>query len=198
MRSPTACRTCASTTKSIRYFETPRVRSIDRAPVIVVTRRTRQQTSGMRGSASTRTATAGRLAVVPAAERLGYDSIWVAEAYGLDALTPMAWWAAQTTSIGLGTIVTVVDGRTPATTAMSAMTIDHLSAGRFTLGLGVSGPAVVEGWYGRPFRKPLARTREYVEVDPAHPRACGTGRLRRRVLPAPVFAVPAPWGSAAR
>ena len=104
------------------------------------------------------------VAVVAEAERLGYDSIWIAESYGLDALTPMAWWAAKTSTIKLGTIVTVVDGRTPATAAMSAMTLDHLSGGRFTLGLGVSGPVVVEGWYGRPFSKPLARTREYIDV----------------------------------
>ncbi|HEU0103431.1 MAG TPA: LLM class F420-dependent oxidoreductase [Mycobacteriales bacterium] len=104
------------------------------------------------------------VAAVREAERLGFDSIWIAEAYGLDALTPMAWWAGQTTTIGLGTIVCVVDARTPAATAMAAMTLDHLSGGRFTLGLGVSGPVVVEGWYGRPFRKPLARTREYIEV----------------------------------
>ncbi len=102
--------------------------------------------------------------VVLEAERCGYDSLWIAEAYGHDALTPMAWWSARTSTIGLGTIVAVVDGRTPATTAMSATTLDHLSGGRFTLGLGVSGPAVVEGWYGRPFRRPLARTREYVEI----------------------------------
>ena len=108
--------------------------------------------------------TAADVAVVAAAEALGYDSIWTAESYGLDALTPMAWWAARTSTIKLGTIVTVIDGRTPATTAMSAMTLDDLSSGRFTLGLGVSGPAVVEGWYGRPFSKPLARTREYVEI----------------------------------
>ena len=104
------------------------------------------------------------VAVVRAAERIGYDSIWIAESYGLDALTPMAWWAAQTETIGLGTIVTVIDARTPAATAMSAMTIDQLSGSRFTLGLGVSGPAVVEGWYGQPFRRPLARTREFVEI----------------------------------
>jgi F420-dependent oxidoreductase-like protein len=104
------------------------------------------------------------VAVVREAERVGYDSIWIAESYGLDALTPMAWWAAQTTSIGLGTIVSGIDARTPASAAMSAMTIDRLSGGRFTLGLGVSGPAVVEGWYGRPFRRPLARTREYVQI----------------------------------
>jgi F420-dependent oxidoreductase-like protein len=104
------------------------------------------------------------LAVVREAERLGYDSIWIAESYGIDALTPMAWWAAQTTSIGLGTIVSVIDARTPASAAMSAMTIDRLSGGRFSLGLGVSGPAVVEGWYGQPFRRPLARTREYIQI----------------------------------
>jgi F420-dependent oxidoreductase-like protein len=108
--------------------------------------------------------TAEHREVVLEAERVGYDSIWGGENYGMDAFTPMGWWAANTTSIKLCTIVAVVDARTPAATAMAAMSLDHLSGGRYTLGLGVSGPAVVEGWYGRPFAKPIARTREYVEV----------------------------------
>ena len=98
------------------------------------------------------------------AERLGFDSVWTAEAYGSDALTPLAWWGSRTTTIGLGTSIVQVSARTPAATAMASMTLDHLSNGRFRLGLGVSGPQVVEGWYGMPFPKPLARTREYVEI----------------------------------
>ncbi len=101
---------------------------------------------------------------VAEAERLGFDSIWTAEAYGSDALTPLAWWGATTESIGLGTSICQISARTPAAMAMAAMSLDHLSGGRFRLGLGVSGPQVVEGWYGQPYPKPLARTREYVEV----------------------------------
>jgi F420-dependent oxidoreductase-like protein len=98
------------------------------------------------------------------AERLGYDSVWTAEAYGSDALTPLAWWGAQTSKIRLGTAICQISARTPAATAMAAITLDHLSGGRFVLGLGASGPQVVEGWYGDDYRKPLARTREYVEI----------------------------------
>jgi F420-dependent oxidoreductase-like protein len=98
------------------------------------------------------------------AERLGYDSLWTAEAYGSDCLTPLAWWGARTERLRLGTALVQMSARTPAATAMAAMTLDHLSGGRLVLGLGVSGPQVVEGWYGQPFRKPLARTREYVEI----------------------------------
>src|SRR5256714_9805420 len=98
------------------------------------------------------------------AERLGYDSIWTAEAYGSDAVTPAAWIAARTTRINVGTAIMQIAGRTPAMTAMTAMTIDALSNGRFRLGLGVSGPQVVEGWHGEPFGKPLKKTREYVDV----------------------------------
>src|SRR5579875_328888 len=92
------------------------------------------------------------------AERLGFDSVWTAEAYGSDALTPLAWWGASTTRIKLGTAIVQISARTPAATAMAAMSLDHLSGGRMVLGLGVSGPQVVEGWYGQPFAKPLART----------------------------------------
>src|SRR5205085_4278066 len=98
------------------------------------------------------------------AERLGFDSIWTAEAYGSDVLTPLAWWGASTTRLRLGTALVQMSARTPAATAMAAMTMDHLSGGRFILGIGVSGPQVVEGWYGQPFAKPLARTREYISV----------------------------------
>ncbi len=98
------------------------------------------------------------------AERLGFTSVWTAEAWGSDALTPLAFLAARTERIELGTSVMQLAARTPTATAMSAITLDHLSGGRFRLGLGVSGPQVVEGWYGRPSDKPLARTREYVEI----------------------------------
>ena len=101
---------------------------------------------------------------IAVAEELGFDSVWTAEAYGSDALTPLAWWGAKTTRIKLGTGIVQMSARTPAATAMAAMTMDHLSDGRFILGLGVSGPQVVEGWYGQPYPKPLARTREYIEI----------------------------------
>ncbi|MER6540722.1 LLM class F420-dependent oxidoreductase [Streptomyces sp900105755] len=99
------------------------------------------------------------------AERLGYDSVWTAESWGSDAFTPLTWIAAQTSTIKLGTAVAQMAARSPATTAMHALTLDHLSGGRMLLGLGLSGPQVVEGWYGRPFPKsPLTATREYVDV----------------------------------
>jgi F420-dependent oxidoreductase-like protein len=98
------------------------------------------------------------------AERLGFDSVWTAEAWGSDAFSPLAWIAGHTSTIKLGTGVVQLAARTPTATAMAAMTIDHISNGRMQLGLGVSGPQVVEGWYGRPSNKPLARTREYVEI----------------------------------
>ncbi len=98
------------------------------------------------------------------AERLGFDSVWVAESYGSDALTPLAWWGASTSTIRLGTNLAQLSARAPTAMAMAAQTLDHLSGGRFVLGLGVSGPQVVEGWYGASFDKPLARTREYVDI----------------------------------
>src|SRR6478735_461366 len=103
-------------------------------------------------------------ATIAEAERLGVDSVWTAEAYGSDCLTPLAWWGAATERLQLGTAIVQMSARQPAAAAMAAMTMDHLSGGRFILGLGVSGPQVVEGWYGRPFAKPLARTREYVAI----------------------------------
>ncbi|MFM7263897.1 MAG: LLM class F420-dependent oxidoreductase [Acidimicrobiales bacterium] len=107
---------------------------------------------------------AGALEAIKEAERLGFDSAWTAEAYGSDALSPLAWWGSHTERIRLGTSIIQMSARTPAATAMAAMTMDHLSGGRFVLGLGASGPQVVEGWYGRPYPKPLARTREYVQI----------------------------------
>ncbi len=98
------------------------------------------------------------------AEQLGYDSIWSSEAWGQDAFTPLTYAAAATTTLGLGTAIAQISARTPATTAMTALTIQALSGGRLQLGLGVSGPQVVEGWHGVPFGKPLVKTREYVEV----------------------------------
>ncbi len=103
-------------------------------------------------------------ASVLAAERLGYDSVWTAEAYGSDAFTPLAWYGARTSRIKLGTSVAQLSARPPVTTAMTAMTLDHLTGGRLLLGVGASGPQVVEGWYGQPFARPLTRTREYVEI----------------------------------
>ena len=106
----------------------------------------------------------GATEAIAEADRLGFDSLWTAEAYGSDCLTPLAWWGAQTERMRLGTAIAQISARTPAATAMAAMTMDHLSGGRFVLGLGVSGPQVVEGWYGQSFAKPLARTREYIEI----------------------------------
>jgi F420-dependent oxidoreductase-like protein len=103
----------------------------------------------------------GRIAL---AEELGYDTVFFAESWGSDAFSPLTWWGSQTRDIRLGTAIVQMSARTPASTAMHALTIDHLSGGRMVLGLGVSGPQVVEGWYGQPFAKPLARTREYVDV----------------------------------
>src|ERR671916_221044 len=101
---------------------------------------------------------------IAAAEELGFDSIWTSEAYGSDCFTPLAWWGARTERVKLGTAITQISARTPASTAMTAITLDHLSGGRVILGLGVSGPQVVEGWYSQDYSKPLARTREYVEI----------------------------------
>jgi F420-dependent oxidoreductase-like protein len=107
---------------------------------------------------------AGVPEAIAEADRLGLDSIWTAEAYGSDCLTPLAWWGASTDNVRLGTGILQMSARQPTAAAMAAMTLDHLSGGRVILGIGVSGPQVVEGWYGMPFSKPLARTREYVKI----------------------------------
>ncbi|AQW49681.1 LLM class F420-dependent oxidoreductase [Streptomyces violaceusniger] len=107
---------------------------------------------------------ADNLEVAREADRLGYAVCWAAEAYGSDAATVLAWVAAQTERIDVGSAIFQIPARTPAMTAMTAATLDTLSGGRFRLGLGVSGPQVSEGWYGTRFDKPLARTREYVEI----------------------------------
>ncbi len=98
------------------------------------------------------------------AERVGYASAWAAEAWGVDAITPLAWLGALTQTIGLGTAIMQLPGRSPANAAMTAATLDLLSGGRFTMGLGTSGPQVVEGWHGQEWGKPLGKTREYVEI----------------------------------
>jgi F420-dependent oxidoreductase-like protein len=102
--------------------------------------------------------------MVQEAESLGFDSVWTAEAYGSDAVTPLAWLGPQTSKIKLGTAIMQLPGRSPACTAMTAMTLDALSGGRFILGLGTSGPQVVEGWHGVPFGKPLTWLKEYITI----------------------------------
>jgi F420-dependent oxidoreductase-like protein len=102
--------------------------------------------------------------LVAAADEAGFDALFTAEAWGSDAYTPLAWWGSSTRNLRLGTSVVQMSARTPTACAMAALTIDHLSGGRHILGLGVSGPQVVEGWYGQRFPKPLARTREYIDI----------------------------------
>jgi F420-dependent oxidoreductase-like protein len=127
---------------------------------------------------------------VAEAERLGFDSLWTAEAYGSDVLTPLAWWGASTSRLRLGTSLVQMSARTPAATAMAAMTMDHLSGGRFILGIGASGPQVVEGWYGQPFAKPLARTREYIAIVRDI-----VARQDRVTAPGPHYPLPYPDGT---
>ncbi len=102
--------------------------------------------------------------LIAEAERSGFDAIFTAEAWGSDAFTPLAWWGRETERVRLGTSIVQMSGRTPTSIAMHALTLDHLSGGRVILGMGVSGPQVVEGWYGQPFSKPLARTREVIDI----------------------------------
>ncbi|AEF41417.1 LLM class F420-dependent oxidoreductase [Hoyosella subflava] len=102
--------------------------------------------------------------LIAAAEAEGFDAVFAAESWGSDAFTPLAWWGSATQRVRLGTSVAQISARTPTSCAMHALTLDHLNGGRTILGLGVSGPQVVEGWYGQPFAKPLARTREYVSI----------------------------------
>lgn len=110
------------------------------------------------------TAISDDFTLISTVEDLGYDSVWTAEAYGADALTPLAWIAARTERIKVGSAVFQIPARTPGMTAMTATTLDIMSNGRFLLGLGVSGPQVVEGWHGQPYGKPLGVTREYVAI----------------------------------
>ena len=97
-------------------------------------------------------------------ENLGYDTIWCPEIYGADCFTPLTWVGAHTSKINLGTSIMQISARTPASAAMHAGALDYLSNGRLILGIGVSGPQVVEGWYGQPYPKPLARTREWMQI----------------------------------
>ena len=124
--------------------------------------------------------------MVQEADRLGFHSVWSAEAYGSDAVTTITWVAAVTQRIGVGTAIMQIPARTPTLTATTAITLDQLSGGRFLLGLGVSGPQVVEGWHGVAFGKPLARTREYVEVVRSVPYAgtdaTGLGKPLKSIL----------------
>jgi F420-dependent oxidoreductase-like protein len=106
----------------------------------------------------------GTAELVRAAEEAGFDAIFAAEAWGSDAFTPLAWWGRETSKVRLGTSIVQMSGRSPTSIAMHVLTLDHLSGGRVVLGMGVSGPQVVEGWYGQPFGKPLARTREVVDI----------------------------------
>ena len=106
----------------------------------------------------------GAAEVFTLVDDLGFDSVWTAEAYGSDALTPLAWWGQATSRVRLGTGIAQLSARPPTTLAMAAMTLDHLSGGRVVIGVGVSNPQVVEGWYGEPYPRPLERTREYLDV----------------------------------
>ena len=104
------------------------------------------------------------IAFAKEAENLGYDTIWCPEIYGMDCFTPLSWVGAHTSCINLGTSIMQISGRTPASAAMHAVALDYLSNGRLKLGIGVSGPQVVEGWYGQPYPKPLSRTREWMQI----------------------------------
>ncbi|HEY4853042.1 MAG TPA: LLM class F420-dependent oxidoreductase [Streptosporangiaceae bacterium] len=106
----------------------------------------------------------GAADVFEAADRLRLDQVWTAEAYGSDAWTPLAWWGSRTSHVHLGTAVSQLSARPPATLAMAAMTMDHLTGGRVIVGIGTSNPQVVEGWYGQPYPRPLERTREYIDI----------------------------------
>ena len=121
------------------------------------------------------------------AEDLGYDSVWAGEAYGTDAVTPLTWAAASTERLRIGSAIMQIPARTPAATAMTALTLDRLSGGRFRMGLGMSGPQVVEGWHGQPYRKPLATTQEYVDIVRQIFRAEGKVQLAGEIFQVPYF-----------
>ena len=127
------------------------------------------------------------------ADRLGYYAVWTAEAYGSDAVTPLAWIGAQTTQIHLGTAIMQMPARTPAMTAMTAITLDQLSGGRMLLGLGLSGPQVVEGWHGQPYGKPLGKTREYVSI--VRTIFDGRNRPQAKLVLGEVVTFPGRWSS---
>src|SRR5439155_3947478 len=116
------------------------------------------------GYASPGTSPLEVIALAQEAERLGFDSAWAAEAWGTDAVSVLAWLGAKTERIAIGSAIMQIPGRTPANAAMTAATLDLLTGGRFRLGLGTSGPQVVEGWHGQAWGKPLGKTREYVEI----------------------------------
>src|SRR3954452_12406424 len=137
------------------------------------------------------------IALAQEAERLGYDSAWAAEAWGTDAVSVLSWLAATTTKLKIGSAIMQIPGRTPGNTAKDGATLDQLSGGRFLLGLGTSGPQVVEGWHGEPWGKPLTKTREYVEIvrmalaprgraDPRRGPPRADARAPRQALPHPV------------
>ena len=126
------------------------------------------------------------------ADRLGFHSVWTSEAWGADAVTVASWIAARTEQIGIGTAIMQMPARTPAATAMTVATLDQLSGGRVLLGLGTSGPQVVEGWHGVPWGKPLGRTREYVEIVRAGPTARDRRAPRRRTTTSPTRATTRP------
>ena len=132
------------------------------------------------------------IALAKEAENLGYDTVWCPEIYGMDCFTPLAWVGAHTSRINLGTSIMQISARSPASAAMHAVTMDYLSNGRLILGIGVSGPQVVEGWYGQPYPKPLARTREWMQIFRKIVARDGPGILRGRALsPAARRAAPA-------
>ena len=131
------------------------------------------------------------------AERLGYDSAWAAEAWGTDAVTVLSWLAATTSTIKVGSAIMQIPGRTPANTAMTAATLDLLSGGRFLLGLGTSGPQVVEGWHGQPWGKPIDEDAR-VRRDRARSTAPRGGRVPRRPVRRPVLPATTRRGSASR
>ena len=120
------------------------------------------------------------------AEKLGYDSVWTSEAYGSDAVTPAAWILANTTKIKVGTAIMQMPARTPAMAAMTAMTLAQLSGNRFIVGVGASGPQVVEGWHGVAYGRPVTRLKEYVQIMKAIFARAGRAELRGQGIPDPL------------
>src|SRR5262249_61386047 len=133
------------------------------------------------GYAAPGTIPADLFPLVAEAERLGFDSVWVAEAWGTDAVSVLGWLAARTERIKLGSAIMQIPGRSPANAAMTAATLDLLSGGRFLLGLGTSGPQVVEGWHGQPWGRPLGKKRAYLGIVRAPPRREGVELVGRHI-----------------